>query len=149
MPLSQTTKTDLQRELVDLKQVRESLDDRITAIEAVLVGEAVTRTVRAKATVNDEREAPAKTKAGPRKKRRSKRLGPTISDIVQRTPGVRSGQVTRILMDEGFVLRGKTPLRKRVYEELRKLTKRGSIRRDSERGYVPVTTSEVQTETAV
>jgi hypothetical protein len=147
MALSHTTKTDLRRELADLEQMRDAMEARITAIEAVLAGESATYPVQATATVNHEREAVAKPTVSPRatrKRRGGERLATTISAIIHRTPGLRSGQVTQMLKDDGVPLRGKTPLRKRVYAELRRLVKRGLIRKESAGGYVPATTDHAE-----
>lgn len=147
MALSHTTKTDLRRELAYLKQMGDAMKARITAIEAVLAGEFATYPVQARATVNHERETVAKpvvSSRAARKGRRGEPFATAISAIIHSTPGLRSGQVTQRLRDDGFPLRGKTPLRKRVYAELRSLVRRGLIRKESTGEYMPSRTDHAE-----
>ena len=146
MALSATTRRDLERELAHLREMRTALESRIKAIEAVVSVEPASDSAEMMAPVDQKPARAAKAKSAPRahrKRRKSKPLSATISDIVHQTPGLQSGEVTRRLMESGFQLRGKTPLRRRVYTELRNLTKRGRLVKDLIRGYMPAVSEQV------
>ena len=153
MAFSDSTIKELQCEIATAKQMRRGIDARISGLEAILASEPTrlstshipdaTHQHKAVSTKKSTKKRAAGTH-GARRKRQPLRA--TVSAVIERTPGLTSGQMAQVLKDRGFSVRGKTNLRNRVYHELYRMVQLGLVRKDEKGAYVPTGAHEARTD---
>ena len=139
MPLSPVVTKELKRELTDLKRTRGRVDARISALETLLKFDRAGEEAPAVRAISQRLKAPKRMKSSRKNAARHAHgsLGAKLSALIEKTPGLRSGGIIQALEQTGFSVGGKTPLRDRVYHELRRLGQVGVIRKDSSGAYAP------------
>jgi len=137
MPISPVVTKELKRELTDLKRTRGRVDARISALETVLTFDRAGEEAPAVRVIRQHLKAPKRMKSSGKKGGRHVHgsLRTKLSALLEKTPGLHSGGIIQALEQTGFSMGGKTPLRDRVYHELRRLNQVGVIRKDSSGAY--------------
>ena len=123
MALNTTVIKELRRELDCLKTDRMTIDAKIDALKRILGGTEVS--------------SPASRKSGRRDAGARPSLRASILRALSQVPKATPAELTRQLEEDGFKVGGATTLRERVWHELSRLRRRGSVRR-TRSGYYQV-----------
>lgn len=137
MALSQNVIRELKRELATLHNSRLEIEAKTIAIQKILAPQQIDtlKDHQPQAQIPNVITARPQRKAKKRMPRKGISLRQTVVEVVGQSPGMTTKDVTQVLRDRGISETGRTSLGDRVYHELYRMVRQGTMQRNGD-GFV-------------